>query len=43
MKLIARLITFVKKDEAQDLIEYTLLVASSRWSPSSRSARRARR
>ena len=26
MKLIARLITFVKKDEAQDLIEYALLV-----------------
>jgi pilus assembly protein Flp/PilA len=26
MKLIDRLITFVKKDEAQDLIEYALLV-----------------
>ena len=26
MNLIARLITFVKKDDAQDLIEYALLV-----------------
>jgi pilus assembly protein Flp/PilA len=26
MKLINRFITFVKKDEAQDLIEYALLV-----------------
>ena len=26
MKLINRLMTFVKKDEAQDLIEYALLV-----------------
>jgi pilus assembly protein Flp/PilA len=26
MKLINRLIAFVKKDEAQDLIEYALLV-----------------
>ncbi len=26
MKFINRLITFVKKDEAQDLIEYALLV-----------------